>query len=56
MDEEVMMAGKEISVKKYVVRLSAEERKRLESLIRKGRGPARQLLKAATRNKSSRAC
>jgi hypothetical protein len=40
------MAGKEISVKKYVVRLSAEERGRLETLIRKGKGPARRLLKA----------
>jgi len=40
------MAGGEISVKKYVVRLSAEERQQLETLIRKGRGPARRLLKA----------
>jgi len=40
------MAGKEILVKKYVVRLSAEERQQLEGLIRKGRGPARRLLKA----------
>lgn len=40
------MAGKEISVKKYVVRLSAEERQRLEMLIHKGKGPARRLLKA----------
>ena len=31
------MAGKEISVKKYVVRLSAEERDRLEALLRKGK-------------------
>ncbi len=41
------MAGKGISVKKYVVRLSGEEREQLEVLIRKGRGPARRLLKAA---------
>ena len=41
-----IMAGKEISVKKYVVRLSAEEREQLETLIRKGKGPARRLLKA----------
>jgi predicted DNA-binding protein len=34
------MAAKEISVKKYVVRLSAEERERLEALIRKGKSPA----------------
>ena len=40
------MAAKEISVKKYVVRLSAEERQQLEAMIRKGKGPARQLLKA----------
>jgi hypothetical protein len=43
---EAIMAGKEILVKKYVVRLSAEERQQLEGLIRKGRGPARRLLKA----------
>jgi transposase len=40
------MAGKEISVKKYVVRLSGEERQQLETLIRRGKGPARRLLKA----------
>ena len=40
------MAGKDISVKKYVVRLSVEEREQLETLIRKGKGPARRLLKA----------
>jgi transposase len=43
---EGIMAGKEISVKKYVVRLSGEEREQLEVLIRKGKGPARRLLKA----------
>jgi len=31
------MAGKEISVKKYVVRLSGEERERLKALVRKGK-------------------
>src|SRR5258705_10095211 len=41
-----MMAGREISVKKYVVRLSDEERERLEALIRKGKSPAQRLLKA----------
>ena len=41
-----MMAAKEISVKKYVVRLSGEERERLETLIRKGTSPARRVLKA----------
>ena len=40
------MAVKEISVKKYVVRLSGEEREQLETLIRKGKSPARRLLKA----------
>jgi transposase len=43
---EAIMAGKEISVKKYVVRLSAEEREQLEVVIRKGKGAARRLLKA----------
>ena len=43
---EGIMAGKEIAVKKYVVRLSAEEREQLRALIRKGQGPARRLLKA----------
>jgi len=43
---EGIMAGKEISVKKYVVKLSGEEREQLEVLIRKGKGPARRLLKA----------
>jgi hypothetical protein len=43
---EAMMAGKEISVKTYVVRLSGEERRQLETLIRKGKSPARRLLKA----------
>ena len=33
------MAAKEISVKKYVVRLSGEEREQLEALIRKGKEP-----------------
>jgi transposase len=40
------MAGKDIAVKKYVVRLSAEEREHLQALIRKGKSPARRLLKA----------
>ncbi|HXW23548.1 MAG TPA: IS630 family transposase [Xanthobacteraceae bacterium] len=40
------MAAKEISVKRYVVRLSEEERERLKTLIRKGKSPARRLLKA----------
>jgi transposase len=40
------MAGKDIAVKKYVVRLSAEEREQLRALIRKGKSPAKRLLKA----------
>jgi hypothetical protein len=40
------MAVKEISVKKYVVRLSGEERERLEALVRKGKSAAQRLLKA----------
>jgi transposase len=40
------MAWKEIAVKKYVVRLSSEERQQLEALIRKGKGQAQRLLKA----------
>ena len=40
------MAGKEIAVKKYVVRLSGEERERLKSLVRAGKSPAQLLTKA----------
>ena len=40
------MASKEILVKKYVVRLNEGEREQLESLIRKGKGPASRMLKA----------
>src|SRR5258708_40356694 len=40
------MAAKDISVKKYVVRLSGDEREQLEVLIRKGKSPAQRLLKA----------
>src|SRR5450631_2444868 len=43
---ETIMAAKEISVKKYVVRLSGEEREQLEGLIRKGKSAAQRLLKA----------
>jgi hypothetical protein len=39
------MAAKEIAVKKYVARLSGEQRERLEMLIRKGKSPARGLVK-----------
>src|SRR5437870_5077428 len=40
------MAAREKFVKRYVVRLSVEEREQLESLIRKGKSPAQRLLKA----------
>ena len=40
------MVGKEIAVRKYVVRLSAEERAQLDELIRKGKRSAQLLTKA----------
>ena len=40
------MAGKEIAVKKYVVRLTAEERAQLDELISKGKRSAQLLTKA----------
>jgi len=40
------VARKAIAVKKYVVTLSDEERDRLNAMIKKGRHPARQHLKA----------
>src|SRR6476660_6728475 len=43
---EAGMAGKDLSVKKCVVRLSAGEREHLQALIRKGKSPAKRLLKA----------
>src|SRR5215813_4264950 len=43
---EATMAGKEISVKRYVVKLSVEEREHLEGLLRKGKSAARRQLKA----------
>ena len=41
-----VIRGKEIAVKKYVVRLSAEERAQLDELIRKGKRSAQLLTKA----------
>jgi hypothetical protein len=41
-----MMAGKEIAVKKYVVRLSEDERNQLDEMIRKGKSSAQRLTKA----------
>jgi hypothetical protein len=43
---QVIVASKDILVKKYVVGLSLEERGALEALIRKGMIPAQRLLKA----------
>jgi hypothetical protein len=40
------VAGKEIAIKKYVVRLSAEERETLAALIRSGKHSAQLLTKA----------
>jgi hypothetical protein len=40
------MAAKQISVKKYVVRLNSDKREQLEALIRKGKSAAQRLLKA----------
>ena len=40
------MAGKEVAVKKYVVRLTVEERDRLNELIRKGKRSAQLLTRA----------
>jgi homeodomain-containing protein len=40
------MAASENCVKKYVVRLSGEEREQLAVLLRKGKSPAQRLLKA----------
>jgi transposase len=40
------MTGREQAVKRYVVRLSGEEREGLEALLRKGKSPAQRLLKA----------
>ena len=40
------MTAKQTAVKKYVVKLSDEERERLNTLIRTGKHPARQLMKA----------
>jgi transposase len=41
-----MMAARSASVKRYVVRLGADERRRLEAMLRKGKSAARRLLKA----------
>jgi hypothetical protein len=43
------MTEAKVRKKRYVVELSAEERKRLEELIRKGKSPAKKQLKALLR-------
>jgi hypothetical protein len=43
---EETMAARAASVKRYVVRLSAEERRGLEAIIHKGKSSAARLLKA----------
>jgi len=40
------VTGQETSTKKYIVRLSAEERERLNTLIKAGKHPARKLMRA----------
>ena len=40
------MATREIAVKKYVVKLSLDERERLETMIHNGKHPAQRLTKA----------
>ena len=40
------MSAREVPVKKYVVRLSVEEREQLDALIRKGKSSAQRLVKA----------
>jgi hypothetical protein len=40
------VAGREIAVKKYVVNLNAEQRERLEPLVRAGKCPAQLLTRA----------
>ena len=40
------MTVKEMAVKKYVVKLSAEERERLNALIQSGKHPSRKLTRA----------
>jgi hypothetical protein len=40
------MSGKAIAVKKYVVKLSEDERNQLHEMIRKGKSSAQRLIKA----------
>ena len=40
------MTAKQPAVKRYIVNLTTDERDRLNTLIQKGKAPARQLLRA----------
>ena len=40
------MSASEVAVKRYVVRLSRDERKRLDEMIHKGKSSAQKLMKA----------
>jgi hypothetical protein len=40
------VTAKQPAVKRYIVKLTADERDRLDTLIQRGKGPARQLLRA----------
>ena len=40
------MSAREVAVKKYIVRLSAEEREQLDTMTRKGKSSAQRLMKA----------
>ena len=40
------MSAREIAVKRYVARLSQDERKQLDEMIRKGKSSAQKLMKA----------
>jgi len=40
------MSGRDVPVRKYVVKLTEDERRRLEEIVRKGKSPANRLLKA----------
>jgi hypothetical protein len=51
---EAIMHAREISVKKYVVRLTGEERERLETLLRKGKSPAQATIKDAENRTNGR--
>ena len=39
------MIAKQPAVKRYIVKLGADEREKLNALIQKGKSPARQMLK-----------